>query len=107
MKKLGFSEETEFLETVMRVRVYATLRPIVGGAEPNLDTGPGQTVRELVDEMVARWPDLRAEMLDGDGNLLRRISIMLNGRNIIYLDRLATVIPEDAKIDIFPPVGGG
>lgn len=91
----------------MKVRVYATLRPIIGGAEPALTTQPGQTMRELVDEMVGRWPDLRAEMLDGDGNLLRRISIMLNGRNIIYLDRLATVIPESAKIDIFPPVGGG
>ncbi len=91
----------------MRVRVYATLRPIVGGAEPVVETRPGQTVRELVDELVGRWPDLRVEMLDADGNLLRRISIMLNGRNIIYLNRLDTVIPESAKIDIFPPVGGG
>ncbi|MCB0201341.1 MAG: MoaD/ThiS family protein [Caldilineae bacterium] len=91
----------------MRVRVYATLRPIVGGAQPAVETQPGQTVRELVDEMVGRWPDLRAEMLDEDGNLLRRISIMLNGRNIIYLDRLDTVIPDGANIDIFPPVGGG
>ena len=91
----------------MRVRVYATLRPIVGGAEPAVQTQAGQTVRELVDEMVGRWPDLRAEMLDGDGNLLRRIQIMINGRNIIYLNRLETVIPEGAKIDIFPPVGGG
>lgn len=91
----------------MRVRVYATLRPIVGGAEPAVETQAGQTVRDLVNEMVARWPDLRAEMLDADGNLLRRISIMLNGRNIIYLNRLDTVIPEGAKIDIFPPVGGG
>lgn len=91
----------------LQVRIYATLRPIVGNAEPRLETGPGQTLRDLVDEMVARWPALRAEMLDGDGNLLRRISIMLNGRNIIYLDRLETVIPADARIDIFPPVGGG
>lgn len=91
----------------LRVRIYATLRPIVGNAEPQLETGPGQTIRDLVEEMTARWPALRAEMLDNDGNLLRRISIMLNGRNIIYLDRLETVIPANARIDIFPPVGGG
>ena len=58
-----------------------------------------------------RWsragPISTAEILDGDGNLLRRIQIMINGRNIIYLNRLETVIPEGAKIDIFPPVGGG
>jgi MoaD family protein len=93
--------------TPIRIRVYATLRPIVGGATPAVDVQPGQTMRALLDEMVGRWPDLRAEMLDGNGELLRRISIMLNGRNIIYLDRLDTVIPDSAKIDIFPPVGGG
>ena len=54
--------------------------------------------------MVVHWPDLRAEMLDGDGNLLRQFPHAQRSANIIYLDRLETIIPE-TKI-IFPPVGG-
>ena len=92
----------------MQVRVFATLRPIVGGARvPVTTTVPGSTVRDLVDEMVTRWPELRPEMVDDQGNLLDRIKIFVNGRYIRYLDNLDTVIPEGANITIFPPVGGG
>lgn len=91
----------------MQVKVYATLRPIVGGAVAPVATEPGQTVRELVEEMVTRWPGLRPEMVDGQGNLLQRIQIFVNGRSIAFGDGLATVIPRNANIAIFPPVGGG
>ena len=91
----------------MNVRVYATLRPIVGDAQVPTTIQPGQSVRALVDYMVTRWPDLRPEMLDEDNNLLRRIHIFVNGRSIRYLDGLETVIGVDDDIAIFPPVGGG
>ncbi|HSN73680.1 MAG TPA: ubiquitin-like small modifier protein 1 [Anaerolineae bacterium] len=91
----------------MQVKVYATLRPIIGGAVAPVETVPGQTVRELVDEMVARWPNLRPEMVDEQGKLLQRIQIFVNGRSIAFGDGLATVIPVNANIAIFPPVGGG
>ena len=92
----------------MQVKVYATLRPILGGAVvPVEDTAPGSTVRELVAEMVARWPDLQPEMVDEQGNLLQRIQIMVNGRNIRYLNGLDTVLSDTSSVAIFPPVGGG
>ena len=93
---------------MVQVKVYATLRAIVGDAVLPVVTEPGQTIRELVNEIVTRWPDLRPEMVDSEGNLLRqRIHIFLNGRNILFLDGIETVIPEKANISIFPPVGGG
>lgn len=91
----------------MEVKIYATLRPIVGGALVPPVIEPGQDVRALVDGMVSRWPDLRPEMLDEEDNLLNRIHIFVNGRSIRYLDGLATVIVENDNIAIFPPVGGG
>lgn len=91
----------------MQVKVYATLRPIVGGAVAPVETKPGQTVRELVDEMVTRWPDLRPEMVDAQGNLLQRIQIFVNGHSIAFGNGLATVLPANANVAIFPPVGGG
>jgi molybdopterin synthase sulfur carrier subunit len=91
----------------MQVKVYATLRPIIGNAQVPVDTQPGQTIDELVDEMVTRWPDLRPELLDEQGRLLQKIHIFVNGRNIIFGDGVETVIPANANVAIFPPVGGG
>lgn len=91
----------------MEIKIYATLRPIVGGAHvPNI-IQPGQDVRALVNGMVERWPDLRPEMLDENNNLLNRIHIFVNGRRISYLDGLDTIVRENDNIAIFPPVGGG
>lgn len=92
---------------MVQVRIYATLRPIVGGAIVNTDVQPGDTVRKLMDELTTRWPALRRELLDEDGQLLDRVHVLINGRSVKYLNCLDTVIPAGAQIAIFPPVGGG
>jgi molybdopterin synthase sulfur carrier subunit len=91
----------------MKVRVYATLRPIVGGPMADLTTGPGDTFRQMLDELLVRWPLLHKELYDKKGELRTNIHIFLNGRDIRYLDGLDMAIPEDPDICIFPPVGGG
>ena len=53
----------------MNVRVYATLRPIVGGKEADLAIGPGDTFRQMIDEMLVRWPGLQRELFDAKGEL--------------------------------------
>lgn len=91
----------------MEVRVYATLRPIVGGPLASVQTQPGDSFRQLMDEMLATWPDLRRELLDKQGELRNNIHIFLNGRDVRYLGGLDMPIPDGADIAIFPPVGGG
>lgn len=91
----------------MQVRVFATLRPLVGGGSLELETGVGDTVRQALDEMMRRWPQLEDELLGADGQISERIHIFLNGRDVRYQDGLDMVIPPDADLRIFPPVGGG
>jgi MoaD family protein len=91
----------------MQVRVYATLRPIVGSAAVDLDAGPGDTFRALLEELVARWPEMKKKLFNGDGQLSSGIHVFLNGRDIRYLGGLDMQIPEGAQVRIFPPVGGG
>lgn len=91
----------------MNIRVYATLRPIVGGKEASLATGVGDTFHQLIDEMLVRWPALERELFDAKGELRSNIHIFLNGRDVRYLGGLEMPIPENADICIFPPVGGG
>ncbi len=91
----------------MDVRMYATLRPIVGSSKIEVAAGPGDTFQSLVDELTTRWPQLSAEFYDAKGNLHTGVHILLNGRDVRYLNGLATEIPDGAQIRIFPPVGGG
>ncbi|MBI3957525.1 MAG: MoaD/ThiS family protein [Chloroflexi bacterium] len=90
----------------MQIRVFATLRMIVGGAKVTLRSGPGNTFREMLDELVVLHPGLQ-DQLFRDGELSSRIHVFLNGRDIRYLGGIDMQIPEDGEVLIFPPVGGG
>ena len=45
--------------------------------------------------------------VDYDGNLRRGINILVNGHNILSLDRLDTIIKKDDVVGLFPMGGGG
>jgi len=91
----------------MRVSFYATLRPIVGQRSVDLPVNAGATVQELVDALAARWPGLSEHLFDEAGGLSRRVNVFVEGRNIRWLEGLATPLEPDQVVDIFPPVAGG
>ena len=92
----------------MLVKVYATLRPIVGDRRVELPLEEGATVRELVARMVARWPDLQALMLDDEGELSNRVHVFVDGRSARHLPEGSdTRLSASNEIDVFPAVAGG
>jgi sulfur-carrier protein len=92
----------------MIVNYYATLRQVVGSRQVDFPLPPGSTLRQLVEEMVARYPRLKSEMLDSQGNLYGHIHIFINGRDSTFLeDSMDSVLGPEDTISIFPPVGGG
>jgi molybdopterin synthase sulfur carrier subunit len=92
----------------MQVNFYATLRPIVGGRTVIFDLSEGVTVRELVDAAVTRFPPLRTQLLDANGNLYSHVHVFVNGRDAPYLPKgVETIIAPGDTIDIFPAVAGG
>jgi sulfur-carrier protein len=92
----------------MDIHFYATLRRIAGQKTIKFDLANGITVHELVDAVVTRFPSMRDELLDGEGNLYPHVHVFVNGRDAPYMDDgLETVITDSDKIDIFPAVAGG
>ncbi|MCS5635173.1 MAG: MoaD/ThiS family protein [Myxococcota bacterium] len=91
----------------MRVCFYATLEPIVGQRRVEVELPEPATVRDLVEELSARWPALGEALLDDDGQLSRRVNIFVDGRNARWLQGLETSLEPENSIDIFPPVAGG
>jgi molybdopterin synthase sulfur carrier subunit len=92
----------------MRVSFFATLREIVGERDIDVSLPEGATVRELAEELVRRWPELRAHLFTEEGALSRRAAICLDGRNVRWLpDGDATRLSENQCVALIPPAAGG
>ncbi|WP_117237885.1 ubiquitin-like small modifier protein 1 [Thermus sediminis] len=86
-----------------KVNLYATFRDLAGTSQAWVE---GCTVGEALKNLVARYPPLGPELFEG-GELLERVSVFLEGRDVRYLMGLATPLGEEATLDLFPPVAGG
>ena len=91
----------------MEIKLYATLRPIVGGPSVKLNGVLEMTVAQMLDELYAIYPDLRQELTKGSEELHPAIHILVNGRDMRYVNGADTVLKSGDDIRIFPPVGGG
>ncbi len=92
----------------MRVSFYAMLRQVVGQKSVDFDLPRDATVRQLIDEMVTRYPGLRRELLDEDGRLHGHVQVFINGRDALLLDdQLETSLQPEDQVNVFPAVGGG
>lgn len=91
----------------MRVRIFATLRPLVGAKEVEVEVEAGDRVRNALEKLTTGYPVLRERVLDDDGSLRSSINVLVNGRSIRFLDGLNTTIQESDVLALFPPIGGG
>lgn len=90
----------------MKIKVYATLRAIVGGASLDIEDRP-MTAGQMLDQLFVQCPALRDEIFDPQGELTNAVHILLNGRDVRYIDGLETTITPNDDVRLFPPVGGG
>lgn len=91
----------------MEIKVYATLREIVGGQSVQLEDILQVTVGQLVELLITRYPLLEAKLRNNQGEWHSAFHILINGRDARYLDGFDTVITPSDEVRIFPPVGGG
>jgi molybdopterin synthase sulfur carrier subunit len=97
--------------TVIRVKVHTILglKEILGEREMEITLPRGSTLQALLSHMVARWGEGLSSCLfiPGSSNLLPRIRVMVNGRDMGFIGGMDTALQEGDEILIFPPVAGG
>jgi sulfur-carrier protein len=92
----------------MQVKFFATLRAVVGGPLVELDLPEGATVRQVIDELVHRYPGLERELLNEAGELYQHVHVFVGGRDANFLEKgLDTPLKTEDVIGVFPAVGGG
>lgn len=92
---------------MVRVNVYATLRSIIGTRSVEIPSDGAVTVGEVLESLFARYPDIKANIVDEQGALQEYVSLFVGGRDVRYLAGLETSLTAGQAIDIFPPVAGG
>jgi molybdopterin synthase sulfur carrier subunit len=90
---------------VSTVRIPPTLRSETGG-ERQVDA-TGATVRELLDDLMTRFPGLRAQLVE-DGELASFVNVYLEGEDVRTLaEGLETPVREGATVILLPAMAGG
>ena len=86
------------------IRIPPVLRPDAGG-ERLVDVDAA-TVREALDTLVARFPALKARVLEGDG-VPSFLNVFVDGDDVRLLSGLDTTVSPASKILLLPAVAGG
>jgi molybdopterin synthase sulfur carrier subunit len=85
------------------VRIPPTLRNEVGG-ERQVEA-EGATVREVLEDLGARYPALGAQLLE-DGEIASFVNVYLGGEDVRTLDGLDTAVNGETVI-LLPAMAGG
>jgi len=91
----------------MEWKLFADLAERAGDRRVSVDVGPGSTVGDALDALLAAHPALRERVLDDDGDVRDHINVLVNGQNVWTGDGLATELDADDELALFPPVSGG
>ena len=86
------------------VRIPPTLRSETAGAREV--EARGGTVRELLDDLMGRFPALRGQLL-ADDELVPFVNVYVEGEDVRTKNGLETAVHEDATVIVLPAMAGG
>jgi molybdopterin converting factor small subunit len=86
------------------VRIPPTLRAETGGERQV--TASGATVRELLDDLMTRFPGLRAQLVEDD-DIAPFVNVYVEGEDVRTLDGMETPVDDGATVILLPAMAGG
>ena len=86
------------------VRIPSVLRKHTDG-QAKVEAA-GATVREVLDDLAQRHPEIRDQLLDGEA-IRGFVNVYVEDEDIRYLDGPDTEVAEGQEVAIMPAVAGG
>jgi molybdopterin converting factor small subunit len=87
-----------------RVRIPPTLRGETQGVREV--EASGGTVRELLDDLMSRFPALRGQLLE-DEELAPFVNVYVEGEDVRTKNGLETSVDESSTVILLPAMAGG
>ena len=87
------------------LKIPSPLRRFTNG-QASLDV-EGKNVEEVLNELFAKYPDIKNHLMESDGNLRNFVNIFINGENIRQTGGLNSQVDDDSDVRIIPSIAGG
>ena len=87
-----------------RIRIPPTLRSETEGRREV--EARGGTVRELLDDLMGRFPALRGQLLEDD-DLAPFVNVYVEGEDVRTKDGLETSVADGSTVILLPAMAGG
>jgi molybdopterin synthase sulfur carrier subunit len=87
------------------VRIPTILRSYTDGQKAV--TGTGDTIAELLADLDAKHPGLRARLITEEGALHRFVNVYINDEDVRFLGSLEAKLADGDTVTILPAVAGG
>jgi sulfur-carrier protein len=87
------------------VRVTAILQKLTSGQKSV--EAQGATIGDILEDLEAKHPGFKSQMLGDDGKLHRFVNVYLNDEDIRYTGGVDTAVKEGDTLDILPALAGG
>jgi sulfur-carrier protein len=87
------------------VRIPPVLRQATGG-EREIEVS-GATVNEVLEDLYAKHPGVKAQLQTPDGELHRFVNVYLNDEDVRLLSWLDTEVSDGDTLLILPAMAGG
>lgn len=89
----------------VEVRIPTVFRKFTDGASTaEVEAG---TIEQAIQELSARYPGFREQVLTDSGELHRYVNVYVNDEDARYLDKLDTSVSDGDTISLLPSVAGG
>jgi len=90
------------------VRLFTTLREIIGKKEELLEFSKPVNVQAVLEQLSKKYgKDFDDYMFDELGDVRGHLQILVNGKSISTMRGLKTQLNDADQVAILPPVGGG
>jgi sulfur-carrier protein len=86
------------------IRIPPTLRAEVGGERQV--PAQGETVRELLHDLMSRFPGLREQLVEDD-DIAPYVNVYVDGEDARTLDGIETPVRQGATVILLPAMAGG
>jgi len=96
---------------MIKVKVHSILgiKRVIGQREVEIMLPEGSRLSDLIDRMAETWGEKLSTLLFEPGckKLYPHIRLVVNGRDIAFLNQMETVLQDGDEVLLFPPVSGG
>jgi molybdopterin synthase sulfur carrier subunit len=90
----------------LELRFFATFRAAVGQKTIHRGFPDGATVGDVLAALEEEFEGLAGELID-DGEIRDQLSVLKNGREVLHMEGIDTVMEDGDRLSVFPPVAGG